>query len=317
MTILLPVQMDRGGMRTYLHKKFVPGIQHLYMRSDDWGVIFYDDIDRLVYYTEECAAKRRCGVTVLAASYMFNHIHNSIRVRSASMLSDFAWGAMSPFARAFNYRRKRSGEVFHREFGWSSKTNSKKIRNNICYVVNNHVEKKLCSRAMESRWDFLAYATSEHPFSKEIVNPSPDLKHAMRFIRKKSSKNQPLKYPFLLGARAKLNEEEWEQLIDYIIVTYKLVDFEESVKYFKGLDEMITAPDITTGSEFDVGEDFSNEPDTPYLELFDYWSSHFQDKSVYELSLDNRIQVANEMYFQTSASKNQIRKFLHIPAPQK
>jgi len=297
-------------MSNYQKKKFFPGVQHLYQRSDDWGVIFYDDIDRLAYYTEACVAKRSREVVVLAASIMFNHVHQTVKVKTKEQLSDYAWSSTSPFSRAYNARYCRKGDLFHRKFGWASKRNEKAVRNNICYVENNHVEKRLCTKASRSRWDFLAYAVSTHPFSPEIISPSRRLLHSMRIVKKRSSADKPLKYSHLRLMFDSLDQVETEQLKDYIVSTYRLVDFEETVTYFKGVDEMISAPDMLTGSEYEIAEEYSTYSETPYCQMLAI--SHQNRWNVFTMSEEVKKYHAIELLSRTSAKIEQVSRFLHI-----
>lgn len=299
-------------MRTYKHKKFYPGVQHIYQRSDDWGVIFYDDFDRLVFYTYQCIAKRKHHIVILAASLMFNHVHSTIKAWTEKQTFDFAWASTSPFARAYNYRKKRDGKVFHRQFGWSSKKSRKQAITNICYVENNHVEKQLCTRASESRWDFLAYAQSDHPFSEEIISPSKRLSVAMKTVRRRSDENLPLSYRHLNIIFNGLDEVETQQLIDYIIVTYKLVDFDETVKYFSGIQDMITAPEYNTGSDYGKTEEYSTESEVPYIEMLKILKGKKVINSVYTMDSNNLVRLANELSARTTASAKQIKRLLHI-----
>lgn len=301
-------------MRIYSHKKFFPGFQHLYYRSDDWGVIFYDDYDRLSYYTQQCVAKKKTGVVVLAASYMFTHIHNGVIAKTKKSVSEFAWKSTAPYAKVFNNSSGHKGAVFHREFGWASKRIDKQVRSTLCYIVNNHVEKGLCARASQSRWDFLAYATSSHPFSREITNPSPRLKYAMKVAYNHYSKNQPLTKKQLRKMFSDLDCVEREQLIDYIISTYRLVDFDKTVKYFRGYDEMLTAPDIVTGNEYDIAEGYTSAPDISYVEMISLLEKDKTVESVFRLNSDEQITLARDLSRMTNATADQIAKFLHLPS---
>jgi len=300
-------------MKKFIPKQFSPGVQHIYVRANDWGVIFYDDIDRLVFYTIQSVAKRKCGIKLLAASYMYTHAHTTAVIGKKEIMSDFIWKATSPFARAYNHSKKRSGAVFHRRFGWASKKTEKQIRNNICYVVNNHVEKRLCRRAAESRWDFIAYATSSHPFSKAIVSPSPWLKHAMYITTKRNKRNLSLNYEHLTSMFSKLDESESEQLTDYIISTYKLVDFDKTVKYFKGYEEMLVAPDLVTGNEYDINEEYSNAPDTGYVEILSHLKKCRRLDSIFTIDAEEQLVLINDLSRFTNASMDHIAKALHIP----
>jgi len=251
--------------------KSMKGIQHVYLRADDWGVIFYSDADRLVYYTT-CAVKaREYSIKPVAAAIMFTHVHQSLEIPNLRRLSKYIQDTSSSFARQYNWQRKQSGAVFHKAFGRSWKRTDKDIRGNLAYVYNNHVEKQLCEYAQDCRWSFLAYANSTHPFSQpvDLGSASRRLLRAMKIVTKRSNENAPLKYRHVNELFNGLNEQESEQLKDFIIVKYALIDFRKCTDRFGGYEKTVLAFASTTGSEYKMAEESVSEPDTWYIKLLE------------------------------------------------
>lgn len=256
-------------------KIFYPdAMQHIYNRSADCGVIFYSVQDRLVYYTLAATTARKYGIVVCAASIMFTHVHQSCRAKSLEILRKYLQDLNSTFARAYNHEHGLSGELFGRQPGISQKPSWKAIKTNLIYVYNNHVEKKICRRAIEERWAFLAYAFSDHPFSEPVTNPSKAIRKAFSLVNRRVKNNNNLRYYDLKRIFATLDTIETEQFIDYVISKYSLISFNEPARYFKDIESMVIAIDSNEGGEFNIKEDFYNSPDTPFVQLVSFCKSN-------------------------------------------
>lgn len=192
------------------------------------------------------------------------------------------------------------------------------MKTNIIYVYNNHVEKKLCQKAVEERWSFLAYALSDHPFSEPITKPSKALAVAMKLVDRRVASGHPLKYRDLHKVFSKLNDIEREQYIDYAISRYALVDYNEAVKYFEDLEGMIMAIDSTEGGEWNQKEDYYNAPDTPFQKL-EMWykvnapsSKDGRIKDVYELNNEEKNRLLSKAQIVFGVRKCHLEKYFHI-----
>lgn len=248
-------------------RRFAPGLPcHIYRRSLDRGVIFYADLDYLVYFTVSSTASRKYHIQVLSATYMFNHVHEMVGCDTIQSLRGYQESIASSFVRIYNADKGINGALFDPPFGSAPKRNGKDIRSCANYIANNAPEKKLCARSVEYRWSFLAYATCRNPFSEPFVAncSSRKLRMAMRIVRERREREDYLEYPFLRAMKRKLNKKEWEQLVDYIVVQYMYIDFRACARYYGSVENMITAPDSNTGKEFDLVEDSGSGSFVPY-----------------------------------------------------
>ena len=142
---------------------------HVYQRTIDRFNIFYDITDYLVYYTIVSIAVQKYEVTILALCLMIDHIHMLISTSSKKVLSTFVSFITSVFVREYNSSIGRKGPLFDERFGSAPKSDKKKLMSTIIYIGNNPVERKLCLRAEQYRWNFIASLDSDYPFSEPIT----------------------------------------------------------------------------------------------------------------------------------------------------
>jgi len=302
-------------MNHTLRKFYSKGVQHIYQRAKDKGVIFYDDIDRLVYFSIDSVIARRYGVVVLGISVMYTHLHKTTIVRSKLQMSKYTQDVSSIFARAYNYSHERKSNLFEARYGSASKTEPKKIRQIIEYQYNNHTEKGLCKSPMEERWCFLPYAKSDHPFSKPIDYDciSKGLRSALRLIDRRVKKGEYLKYSLVKKILERLTPEETEQFFDYTISKYMHISFETAASYFKGFDAMVAAFEVTTGVEYDIKEDYDSFPDTEYVAI----EKIFRQKGwpyskIFTSPYENRVNLAKALHFRRGIYYTAAAKYLHL-----
>ena len=147
-------------------KVFIPGVPtHNYQKGFNGNLLFYCLLDRLVYLTVFCTEVLRYHVTVLSLDLMFTHTHSLLKMASRGGLSRFNQTVEMKYAQEFNRAGGHKGAVFMKTYGWAQKKNNAKVRSCLAYIANNQVEKKLCRRAIDCRWNFLAYSRCDHPFS--------------------------------------------------------------------------------------------------------------------------------------------------------
>lgn len=304
----------KGGNRKFCR----PGILHVYQRALDKGIIFYTAIDRLVYLSIASVESRKLGVRILAMAIMFSHIHQSCASDSKEVISKYIQDTSSIFARMHNNEYGQHGSLFARPFGSSLKRTAKEIRSNLAYVNNNHTEKGLCTNAVEARWNLLAYRRSRHPFSEPLGRQaSQALTQAISWINAAASKNKYLTYKLLHKAFKGLSDQEQEQLIDYIISSYPVVDYESAEGFFGGFEQMLTAFDSNTGNEYALREEYTSAPDIAYVQLTSFAAKrsliNVENPPLLRLPLEKRYQIARDCFEKTAARKFQICKFLHLP----
>ena len=296
-------------------KVFVRGaIQHVYQRAKDKGVVFYDSLDRLMYFTTASVMAAKYELTVLAVSIMFPHLHQAIAIRGRREMEKYIQDTSSVFARHYNRRYHRHGALFKPNYGSASKVGAKRIRETLAYIYNNHVEKGLCDKAEESRWSFIPYFHSNHPFSEPIdyLKPGKRLMRSIKIVDKHRAANMYLKYKDLNRIFCGLNDIETEQMIDYIIVKYMFIAFEAAIFFYNNYDDMLRSFNATTGSERDIPEEFIAVPDTYYEDiLFLLKKSGFNLQTVYNLTQERKGQIAKSLLINSKARDHQIKKFLH------
>lgn len=286
-------------------------MQHLYTRSADCGVMFYSVQDRLVYYTLAATTARKYGIVVCAASIMFTHTHQSCRARSLELLRKYIQDLNSSFARAYNHEHELSGALFGRKPGISQKPSLKSTRSNLIYVFNNHVEKKLCERAIQERWAFLAYAFSDHPFSEQITHPSTVLRRTISYMDRKIKRNEFVTYKDLNRILQTLDTIETEQFIDYVISRYSLISFNETVRHFRDYESMVTAIDANEGGEYSLYEDFYNAPDTPFVQLVSFCKANGISDAL-KLSDYQKEKCIRYLRYHTDISAFHLGRFFHL-----
>ena len=299
-------------------KVYIPGVPaHNYQKGFKGNLLFYCLLDRLVYLTVFCTEVLRYQITVLSLDLMFTHTHSLLRTASRGVLSRFNQTVEMKYAQEFNRASGHKGAVFMKTYGWAQKKNNAKVRTCLAYIANNQVEKKLCRRAIDCRWNFLAYSRSDHPFSKPLVirRASTPMRKAVKMVKDAHRRGQYLNYTFLRHIYDRLGEDERDQLTDFIISTYLVVDFEAAGAYFGSMEKLIHACDVTTGAEYDIKEEFEPEPDTGYVEMIGVLEKDGYDlvsKSFLTIPEGERKQLLKHLTRYTSASNRQASHLLHL-----
>lgn len=267
----------------------------------------------LVYYTLSAVNARRHCVEVTSASIMFSHIHQGVRAVSLKDIDSYIHDTNTSFARLYNFRYQRKGRLFQKPPGRAQKSSDKSKRNIEIYIYNNHVEKRLCRRAVDERWSLLAYAGSEHPFSRplEIKKASKILQKALRLVDRRIRKLEGLEYVDLDRILPFLDEVEREQFVDYVISRYSWIDYKASVDLFGSYEQLVMAADSTTGAEYDIKEDHYGESDRPYLELIRFAKAKGILEGIYTLDAGRKADFVLDALRYTSASPHHLKSFFH------
>lgn len=238
-------------------RKFLSGSpNHIYQRSQNGSVIFYSLEDCLVYFTVFCTCAKRYGVTVLGLCEMYDHIHQLVEAPDLPTLSGFErmvnmtfsyeyYGDLKRGAEGFVSDRNITsgsvsvtipniGHLFQSPFGSAPKIGNKKIRTSIAYLYNNPVERNIHQEAIKWRWNFLAYAFSDHPFSEKLSRrvASTKMRKNLKEIEGCCSRGSYLRYPQLHRMFDGLSPEEKNQLIDFIVITYNVIEYDRLSSYY-------------------------------------------------------------------------------------
>jgi REP element-mobilizing transposase RayT len=303
-----------------LKRLFKSGIlNHCFQRSADGGVIFYSQSDYLIWFTTVCTAAQRHKVKVLSMCPMPDHTHMSVTAETVQELSAFYGEANRTFSRSHNQVCGTRMSWFESTYGSVPKQGAKAGRTNLIYVGNNAVERQLAVNAEDYRWSFLAYAVSDHPFSDKLVlrEASWHMKNAVREVRAQHKRGKPLTYNQLRRITSKLDLREREQLVDFIITTYNIIDYTEALRYFDGsFENYLVALHSTTTHEYDLNETFEGRSDAWYAQMAQILIREKRLPDIHEFlswPLEKRKELYPLLRNRTRATPGQICKFLHIP----
>lgn len=300
-------------------KRRVDGVspEHIYQRSFDGGIIFYDVVDFLVFYAILSVYAKKYHITIIGICLMPDHLHILLFVDSKEHLSQFIRDYTSKFSKDYNADCQRKGPVFDPGFGSAMKWGGKKIRTAIAYLYNNPVEKQLTATAIEYRWNLLAYHGNKNPFSKYLAMNRSSLTYrkAAAMVKKLHSEDRLLTYQFLRGTFDALDSEEKNRLTDYIISVYNPIDYERLSGYYGGFDKMLTAINSNTGSEYDLKEDFNRDSDAVFLELHQAVNKLFPQmtpKQIAVLPCERKRGIVYSLSRMTGVNYHQIKRYLHL-----
>ena len=292
-------------------------MNHTYQRTVSGFNIFYEVEDYLVYYTIFSVRSRRYGMVVYGLCLMIDHIHTLTSTSSCMTFSKFMSNVAIQFVKEYNRYHKRVGPLFSECFGSAPKAGLKLLRTAIAYLFNNPVERLLCKRAQEYRWNFLAYAASDNPFSDPLVlkKASRRLRRALKEVDGTVKRNEYMTYVQLKRMFVGMDAREKNQLIDYIIVRYNVIRYDDlTTKCYDGYENMLMAINSNAGSEYEVQELRYGRSDAEYRYLYKYvHKKGFKDAGeVISLPSDSKYKLMVDMMNETSVSKLLICKFLHF-----
>lgn len=308
----------KGKKKRFRRRRFQDGeVHHIYQRTVKRFNIFYDLEDYLVYYTIFSIAARKSGVVVLGLCLMFDHIHMLLKAESKAQMSEFVRLVTSMFAREQNTEVGRSGALFQARFGSAPKKGLKLLRTAIAYLLNNPVEKRLCSRAEEFRWNFLAYAVGNHPFSEPIVKKemSCNLRKALREVDVVESEGRHLRYGQLRRMLSKLDDRETQQFVDHIVSIYSFIDYDALISSYGTYQDMLTAVNANTGSEYDIKEERYRFSDMEYVRMGEVLREKEGMKTLRKITMadnDEKLRLFKVLSKSLSCSALPICKFLHL-----
>lgn len=289
---------------------------HVYQKTKKQYNIFYDTFDYLVYYTIFCVVATRMKVDVLGLCLMIDHIHMLIRAGNVRILSRFVSTVSAIFVREYNQAVGRKGPLFNERFGSAPKADRKKLIAAVIYLANNPVEKHLFPYPEQYRWNFLAYVDSPCPFSERIVLSKASMKFrkALKMVDCNHARGRYLNYSMLNMIFSGLTAVEQGQLTDYIISKYAVVDKTRLIKIFGSYDRMLQAMHSSTGSEYDLMEDYSKHPDTVYYDMIRYVKENVTPdvRKVTVLQPGEKLHLASRLKMFLSVQMWQCAKFLHL-----
>ena len=264
-----------------------------------------------------CIVAKKYGIKVFSLCQMPDHVHDAVASRSQRDLVEFKRELNSRFAREYNKHCGTQGQVFEMPFGSAPKYGDKKARSVIVYIGNNPVERQLVSHAEEYRWNYLAYAFCPNPFSEKIVirRSSKALRTAVKVIKAQHKAGKPLNFTLLKNITKELSSGELQQITDFIISTYNVIDYVSAIRFFDTYADMLTAMHATTGSEHDLNEVFVGKSDKPYAQMTSIILSQTDLKDIHQIltmDRDAKWELFLLLRKKTDVMGEQIMKFLHM-----
>jgi len=113
-----------------------------------------------------------------------------------------------------------------------------------------------------------------------------------------------------------LDVVERSQIIDYIVSKYNFLDYERLLKYYGTFDRLLVSVDSNAGAEYELEDEYGDHSNYPKMIQLarskGYEGVCFENISPYEVK-----SLSQLFYSRINPSTDQIRKFLHLPTPQK
>ncbi len=299
-------------------RRFIAGeCSHIYQRTLDGVVLFYDREDYLLFYMIASVVAKKYNVRIFQICLMVDHIHLLVHTESLEALADFMRDFSSIFVKEYNSSVGRHGQLLYKSYGSAPKKGDKKTRSTIVYIGNNPVEKKICVSPEEYRWGFLRYMTSRNPFSVNlpVKQYSRALSRAIKTVNAVSKSGGYLSYIQMCHMFSTLRGFEKEILTDHIISLYFPFDADGLLSHYENYEQMIQAMRSTTGSEYDIKELRFVGSDLIYHEMCDFLQKELGISPVRKVIVfteERKLQVASLLRTHTGASPYEIAKFLHL-----
>lgn len=292
-------------------------VHHIYQRSKGGVILFYSLRDYLVFFTIYCTFAEKLDVTTLALCPMPDQLHSACRFFSAEQMRRFVQQYTRVFAKEWNRSRRRKGSLFQEHFGSSPKLGNKAVRRAIDYNYNIPIERKIVSKAEDYRWNFLRYFRNRSPFSAPLDESSAShkLRDALADVRSLYKKGEWVRYSQLDAWMKGLSADERQQLADYIVSTWNVVDYIGAISYYGDFDAMIRSFHDNAQSEYEIREDKDNYPDSVYKDCTEILLREGYISSVREipgLAFEIKAELYKMLRVRTAANPAQIKKYLHV-----
>lgn len=292
---------------------------HLYNISEDKGVVFYCVKDYLVFLSIFNYYAQVYHIDIVSMCIMMNHFHLLIKPSTKIRVSHFMQTATSVFSRMYNEQYGRKGQLFKKSYGYSQKYGAKHIKTAISYILNNPVEKKKVEKVEDYRWNFISYADSNHPFSQplNLHRARMALRQSIKSFDSYRISNNFLTYNYLNKLFSKLNSTEKEQMIDYIISEYKIVDFSACLSFYDNqYSKALLATNSNTGTDPDLSEEFDNSSDLTYNCIYSKIQKMGYDwkEVVFDMNKTSKEfgDLINEVWHGTKALPIHVNRFFHL-----
>ena len=238
----------------------------------------------ILLFTLICVKARQYRIRITALCIMYNHFHLQASGHTREDVECFMHAVAWAFAIIYNRHYGLGGQLFRHPFGSALKVKPQKITGNWIYIANNPVGKKAVTRARDYRWNFLRYApeldarssqlkyspSSRHPFSEEYqpLEASKEMLYMVKAVRNRASDGEIIDYDFFSSPRyASLSEKERLQLIDIIIISYNIIDYEPMLRKYGSVEHFCRVLEEVEGNEYDLSDDWEPEDYRHYRQM--------------------------------------------------
>ena len=281
---------------------------HIYKRRHDGFLIFYSIKDYLVYFTLHSVLSVKYGIKVYGLCFMLDHIHSIVQANNLKQLSLFEHEVSRLFSLAWNEEYGKSGQMFG-PFGSAPKYGNKEKRSVFAYVVNNPVERHLCNKPEQFKWNFL------HPPLPSDRGNSGEFLYAKDRVNALRHRLRPLTYAVLNNLVKDLDEKETGALVNHIINTYNVIDYDAVVSLYGDYNQLLGAVNSNVGGEYEIRAHFIGFSDKTYASFSASLQRRYPRASVKEIlnwGTDKKLEALFYLEKTTYALDRQIAKYLHL-----
>ena len=142
------------------------------------------------------------------------------------------------------------------------------------------------------------------------------MRRAVAEIKYQNKQGKPLTYRQLQRLFASLDMNERKQLVDFIILTYNIIDHEAAIRFFSSYEDMLLSMHANTGSEYDINEVFVGKSDACYAKMAQILRKEFGIRDIHDifaLTEEERLSLLPRLLGRTEATPGQVASFLQVP----
>lgn len=288
---------------------------HIYLKALDGNVLFYRTEDYIFFLTLLYKLARRYGIKIESVCIMINHIHLFVKPTDSNRFRAFVNDLQHQFSVIYNKEYSLCGTLMMHA-GFASKSSRKSILSCLIYIVNNPVAGNLTSKAMDYKWNLLAYYESSSPFSDRLVKRESRfrMRKALKLVDYYSAHGIILDYHLQGLIYDGLTKAEKAQIVDYIVCKYNPVDYDSLVSRFGSIESLSIAAESTTGSEYDIiepREDYSIYAKMLRITMrsgINHGQFHFN-----KMNKDDFMRLGNALTTTPRMTPDHLRRFLRLP----
>ena len=300
--------MKKGSNKFYREDS----AHHLYIKALNGNVLFYRTEDYIFFLTLLSSTARRYRIKIEALCIMFNHVHLFVRAVDESVFKAFCRDLLSRFSIGYNKEYHLKGRLMMRS-GYAPKVSRKSILSCLIYIVNNPVAGHLSKKAVDYKWNLLAFLQGSHPFSEKLVKRSSRLRlrDAARIVDYCFKKGEALNYAVQNNIFKDLTSKERRTVTDYIVNLYNPIDKEAFLARFGDWETALLAIDSTTGADHDIQEIWDDH--SVYLRMLKLCLNRgIQPWRFNEMETTDQLHLVKVLSGISGSTPEHLRRFLHL-----